>query len=144
MLDTKYPSVMKKSNPIDVVFKDKAKFDTQNPIIGTLLTQIESEKSKTEKAVDNQLEGAPSIKDLMIAERLEQLRESNRKNNNDNDDNADDNPPPPSAPPSCVPPPYYPPLLSISNEDSNIENDLNLTQKLLLGDTPQQENIAVL
>ena len=23
-LDTKYPSVMKKSNPIDVVFKDKA------------------------------------------------------------------------------------------------------------------------
>ena len=144
MLDTKYPSVMKKSNPIDVVFKDKAKFDTQNPIIGTLLTQIESEKSKTEKAVDNQLEGAPSIKDLMIAERLEQLRESNRKNINDNDDNANDNPPPPSAPPSCVPPPYYPPLLSISNEDSNIENDLNLTQKLLLRDTPQQENIAVL
>ena len=80
----------------------------------------------------------------MIAERLEQLRESNRKNNNDNDDNDDDNPPPPSAPPSCVPPPYYPPLLSISNEDSNIENDLNLTQKLLLGDTPQHKNIAVL
>ena len=26
-LDTKYPLVMKKSNPIDVIFKDKAKFD---------------------------------------------------------------------------------------------------------------------
>ena len=34
-LDTKYPSVMKKSNPTDVVFKDKAKFDMQNPIIST-------------------------------------------------------------------------------------------------------------
>ena len=38
VLDTKYPSVMKNSNPIDVIFKDKAKYDTQNPIIGTLLT----------------------------------------------------------------------------------------------------------
>ena len=29
-LDTKYPSVMKKSNPIDVVFKDKTLFNVQN------------------------------------------------------------------------------------------------------------------
>ena len=62
---------MKKSNPIDVVFKDKAKYDTQNPIIETLLTEIESGKSKNEKAIENQLKGAPSIKDLMIVERLE-------------------------------------------------------------------------
>ena len=26
-LESKYPSIMKKLNPIDVVFKDKAKFD---------------------------------------------------------------------------------------------------------------------
>ena len=32
--DTKFPSVMRKPNPIDVVFKDEAKFDSQNPIIG--------------------------------------------------------------------------------------------------------------
>ena len=49
VLDTKYLSVMKKSNPIDVVLKDKTKFDTQNPIIGTLLTQIESENQKMKK-----------------------------------------------------------------------------------------------
>ena len=42
-LDTRYLLRMKKSNPIDAVFKDKAKFDTQNPIIGTLLTQINLE-----------------------------------------------------------------------------------------------------
>ena len=44
VLDTKYPSVIKNLNPIDTVFKDKAKFDAQNPIIGTLLTQIQSGK----------------------------------------------------------------------------------------------------
>ena len=40
-LGTKFPSVMRKSNPIDAVFKDNAKFDTQNPIISMLLTKIE-------------------------------------------------------------------------------------------------------
>ena len=42
--DTKYPSVMKKPNPIDFVFKDKAKFDVQNPIIGLLFEQITKNK----------------------------------------------------------------------------------------------------
>ena len=142
-LDTKYPSVMKKSNPIDVIFKDKAKFNTQNPIIGTLLTigtllkgaptQIESGKIRNGKPIENQL----------IAEPLEQLRENNRKNNNEDDGNHDENPSPPSAPPSFILPLYYPPSLSIDNEDSDIGNDLNSTQKFLLGDTPQQEKNAV-
>ena len=47
---------MKKSNPIDVVFKDKAKFLKQNSIIGTLLTQIQSGKTN-EKAIEKQLRG---------------------------------------------------------------------------------------
>ena len=46
-----FPSVMRKPNPTDVVFKDKAKFDTQNPIIGMLLTQIEAGKSNQEKQI---------------------------------------------------------------------------------------------
>ena len=40
VLDTKYPSVMKKPNPIDFALKDKAKFDIQNPVIGSLYEQI--------------------------------------------------------------------------------------------------------
>ena len=31
---------MKKPNPIDFVLKDKAKFDAQNPVIGSLYEQI--------------------------------------------------------------------------------------------------------
>ena len=44
VLDTKYPSVMKKPNPIDFVLKDKAKFDVQNPVIGLLYEQIRKNK----------------------------------------------------------------------------------------------------
>ena len=44
VLVTKYRSVMKKPNPIDLVLKDKAKFDIQNPIIGSLYDQIRKNK----------------------------------------------------------------------------------------------------
>ena len=44
VLDTKYPSVMKKPNPIDFVLKDKAKFDIQNPVIRSLYEQIRKNK----------------------------------------------------------------------------------------------------
>ena len=36
---------MKKTNPIDVVFRDKAKFDTQNPVINKLLSQMQTDKN---------------------------------------------------------------------------------------------------
>ena len=38
VLDTKFPSVMKKPNPVEVMFKDKSKFDVQNPAVGSLIT----------------------------------------------------------------------------------------------------------
>ena len=44
VLDTKYSSVMKKPNAIDFVLKDKAKFDVQNPVIGSLYEQIRKNK----------------------------------------------------------------------------------------------------
>ena len=51
-LDTKFPSVMTKPNPIDAVFKDKANFDTQNPIIDMPLTQIKAGKLNQEKQIE--------------------------------------------------------------------------------------------
>ena len=85
-LDTKYPTVMEKPNPINVVFKDKAKIDTQNPVTGKLLSQIQTDKNN--KALQKQLENAPSIKDLQITEKLECLKQFN-DNNNDDADNDD-------------------------------------------------------
>ena len=127
-LDTKYPTIMRKPNAIDVVFKDKAKFDTQNPVIGKLLSKIQTDKN--DKALQKQLEKAPSFKDLKIAEKLEHVKQFNN-NNNDDDDN-DDAPfiPPPQLLSSPFPPPAYP--SSIDSDESNIEDE-NPVQKFLLG-----------
>ena len=45
-LGTKFPSVMKKPNPV-VIFKDKSKFDAQNPVISSLITQVVDNKKKS-------------------------------------------------------------------------------------------------
>ena len=103
-LHRKFPSGMRKTNPFDMDFKNKAKFDTQNLIIGTLSTQIEAGKLSQEKQVKKQLESAPSIKDLKVAERLKGLRDFNQKkiDDDDNDNNGND-----SRPPGTPPPPPY-------------------------------------
>ena len=36
---------MKKTNPIDVVFKDKAKFDEQNPKTGSHVAHVQENKT---------------------------------------------------------------------------------------------------
>ena len=79
-LDLKYPPLMKKSNPIDVVFKYKAKFDMQNPIIGSLSAQDQENKTN-ENAILNKLSGSPYTKDIELAERLAKLRGEKKINN---------------------------------------------------------------
>ena len=46
-LDTKFPSIMKKPNPIEVMFKDKSKFDVQKPVFGSLITQVVDKKKRS-------------------------------------------------------------------------------------------------
>ena len=75
-LDTKYPSVMKKSNPIEVVFKDKAKFDVQNPVVGSLKAQVQESKKK-EREYLKQLSSVPSVTDIDIGKRLKELKDFN-------------------------------------------------------------------
>ena len=42
--DPKYRYFRQNNNPLDVVYKEKAKFDVQNPIIGDLLKEINKGK----------------------------------------------------------------------------------------------------
>ena len=58
------------------MFKDILKFDKQNPIISSLLGEIEGGKL-TDELVKTFLDLTPSIKDLEV-ERLENLKESNK------------------------------------------------------------------
>ena len=45
-LDTKFPSVTKKPNPVEVIFKDKSKFNVQNPVVSLLIMQVVDNKKK--------------------------------------------------------------------------------------------------
>ena len=134
-LDTKFLSVMCKIILIDAIFKDWAKFDTQNPIISSLLTQIEISKKQKEKRIEKNWQ-------VHLAEWLQQLSKFNRNrrvdnnNNNDDDDNCGIHPPPP--------PPFlhrFPSLPSLSDDDGDSDNNRRAIQKLLLGSAG--ERIAV-
>ena len=85
-LDTKYPSVMKKPNSTDFVFKDKAKFDVQNPIIGSLFEQIT--KNKKKEVVRKWLNASTAQKDTKSE--LEKIAEFSHKIREDDDDVVDD------------------------------------------------------
>ena len=90
-LDTKSPSVMKKPDPIEVMFQDKSKFDLQNPVVSLLIMQVVDNKKK-EKEILRALDQVPSIKDLDIEKRFCNLKNFNEgcNNNDDDDDDHDD------------------------------------------------------
>ena len=138
-LDQKYPTLMKKPNPVNVIFKDKVHFDVQNPIVGLLAAQVRN----NEKAIFEQVEKAPSTKEVTISERLEKLKKFNNKNNSDNNDNDDDDDDGNGDLPRLPTLPSFPPK---NNEfDSEFDSDdkkLTPIQKFLL-DKPQKEKLAV-
>ena len=67
--DPSYNYFRKNDNPLDVVYKKQAKFDVQNPIIGSLLKQINSGKV-TDDGVKRTLDKGPDPRALDLEERL--------------------------------------------------------------------------
>ena len=80
---------MKKPTVTNFMFRDKAKFDIQNPVIGTLYGQLLTNKQK-EKEEFKKINEAPSIKDLELKKRLVDLTKYNLGIRDDNDDDDDD------------------------------------------------------
>ena len=90
-LDQKYPTIMGKPTATNFIFKDKAKFDIQNPVIGGIYNEILTDKQKENKQI-NQISQAPDIRDLDIRKRLDKLGKFNSGiNDSDDDDDNDDN-----------------------------------------------------
>ena len=88
-LDTKFPSVMKKSTATNFMFRDKAKFDIQNPVLGSIYNQLLTKKQKEKEELDA-IGKAPSVKDLDIKKRLDNISKFNLGIKDDNDDDDDD------------------------------------------------------
>ena len=123
------------------------KFDIQNPVIGLLYNQLLTEKQK-EKLELETIGKAPSVKDIDIKKKLDDLNRFNlgiKKDDDNDDDDDDDNnnnntgrniPPPrnnlPRAPPS--PGPLTPPITPSSS---------SATQRFLLGDDSGNERKAI-
>ena len=89
----------------------------QNPIVGSLVAQAQENKTN-QKAILNQLTGAPSTKDIELADRLAKLR---GETNNNNNNNFPPFVPPPPLPP--IPPPSPPDGDDGERDDDNDDDD---------------------
>ena len=104
--DPKYKYFRQNNNPLDVAYRDKAKFDVQNPITGNLLKEINKGKLSEEEYFIK-TKTAPDIKDLDIKERFNKIfeRSDAKKKDNflDNVSNGSDSPPGSPGPPPPLP-----------------------------------------
>ena len=137
-LDQKYPTLMKKPNPVNLIFKDKVHFDVQNPIVGSLAAQVRN----NEKAIFEQVKKAPSTKEVTISKRLEKLKKFNNKNNNDSNDNDDDDDGNGDLPRLLTLLSFPPKNSEFHSEFDSDDKKVAPTQKFLL-DKPQKEKPAV-
>ena len=97
VLDQKYPTIMNKPTATNFMFKDKAKFDIQNPIIGSLYNEVLTDKQKEKKLLED-ISKAPDLKDIEIQKRLDNLKKFESGIDDDDDDDDDNKGPKPPAP----------------------------------------------
>ena len=145
VLDTKFSSIMKKQTATNFMFRDKAKFDIQNPVLGTIYNQLLTKKQKEREELEN-INKVSSIKDLDIWKRLDALGKFNlgvKDNNNDDDDDNDDDNDGNSSYHSCLsfqPTSHnLPPTLPVTTSTST----LSPTQKFLLDDGNEKPTQAI-
>ena len=108
--DPKYNYFRKNDHPLDVVYRQQTKFDVHNPIIGSLLKQINKGKAPTYEERKKILDKAQNPKDLDLQDRFNKIFDKdNKKQGNfinryfgsDDDDHDDDSPPGlPTVPPA--------------------------------------------
>ena len=95
-LDPIEKNVWKSENPLALLLKDVANFDAQNPVIGSLLREIDLGKRSTNSdLIKKSLSKAPDINDTILLQRFKKFKETpinyNDNKDNDDDDNNDNN-----------------------------------------------------
>ena len=114
---------MRRQNPLELVFEDISTFDAENPIVRSLLREIDLKKKQTDSDFVKSLPSHPG-KEFEIKKRLDKLRgldtsdniyNNNNKNNIDFgeppslpsiEDFLDGGPRPPQPPPPPLPPSF--------------------------------------
>ena len=74
---------------MELVFEDISTFDAENPIVGSLLREIDLNKKKTDSDFIKSLPSHPG-KEFEIQKRLDKLRDIKSFNKNDNNNSNND------------------------------------------------------
>ena len=113
-------NILRRQNPLELVFEDVSTFDGENPIVGSFVRELDFLKKGTDSDFIKSLPSTPG-KNFEIQKRLYRLRDLKdpRCKNNSNDNNINNNnnnndggsnlfppgPPPPPLPPNVPQPP---------------------------------------
>ena len=98
-LDPISRNILRRQNPLEFAFEDISAFDAENPIVGSLLREIDPKKKQTDSDFFKALPSHPG-KEFEIKKRLDKLRgldasdniynnNNNNINNNNNNNNID-------------------------------------------------------
>lgn len=94
-LDPISKNILRSQNPLELVFEDISTFDGENPVVASLLREIDIDKRESDSDFIKSLPSQPG-KEFEIKKRLDKLRGksffSNKNNNNNNKNNNDDGP----------------------------------------------------
>ena len=84
-LDSISKNILRKQNPLELVFEDLSTFDAENPIVGSLLREIDIKKKQSDSDFIKSLPSHPG-KEFEIKKRLDKFRDRDDKyfNNNNN------------------------------------------------------------
>ena len=109
-------NIFRRQNPLELVFEDISTFDSENPVVVSLLKELDIGK---QDVAGDLIKKAPRQRglDFVIQNRLSKLKEGNENINNSNNLSPPPSPPPP--PPSFLtpqPPPPSPQLPFHSSE----------------------------
>ena len=102
-LDPIKNNILKRQNPLELVFEDISTFDAENSIVGSLLRELDGSKKLMTGDLVKKVPGPPSV-DFAIRNRLNKLKE--RKSNT-------------SLPPTPLLPPFLPPPPPLSPPPSS-------------------------
>ena len=91
-LDPISKNILRRQNPLELVFEDVSTFDAENPIVGSLLREIDIKKKQSNRNFIKSIPNQPG-KEFEIKKRLDRLRGIGRDNfNNNNNINNNINP----------------------------------------------------
>ena len=134
-LDPISKNILRRQNPLELVFEDISTFNSENPMVGSLLRETDIKKKQSDSDFIKSLPSHPG-KEFEIKKRLDKLRgintsflNNNNNNNNNNNSNLFGLGPggqPPTSPrlddfldgPPQPPQPPPPPPPSVINNDS--------------------------